>query len=74
VFASSYLASAHSKPQSHDQLDFRSHTTAANDMETSNRLGRGFPVLPMWIGPRRHDSWWKNRCLALNQFLVMESR
>jgi hypothetical protein len=56
VFASSYLASAHLKPQSHDQLDLRSHAMAANDMETSNRLGHGFPVLPMWIGPRRHDS------------------
>ena len=29
MFASSYLASAHRKPQSHDRLDFRSHATAA---------------------------------------------
>ena len=28
-------------------------------MGTSNRLGRGFPVPPVWIGPGRHDSWWK---------------
>ncbi len=37
--------------QSHDRLDFRSHATAAKtDMETSNRMGREFPVPPMWIG------------------------
>jgi hypothetical protein len=40
VFASSYLASTHRKPQFHDRLEFRSHAiTAKIDIETSNRLG-----------------------------------
>ena len=40
MFASSYLASTHRKPQFHDRLEFRSHAiTAKIDIETSNRLG-----------------------------------